>query len=191
MDQTATIGVIHGRFQLLHLGHMEYLLRGMERCGHLVVGITNHDAEGNRCEDPVDPHRSHAEDNPFTYYERLCMIRDSLLEAGVDRSRFEIVPFPIEEPGKIGNYAPREGVYYLSIYDDWGRKKLEVLKGLGLLTEVLYERRPEEKLTSSSILRALIREGKPWEHLAPPAVVRYVREHGLEERVRNACRGSS
>ena len=37
------IGVIHGRFQLLHNDHLKYLLAGKKRCEHLVVGITNPD----------------------------------------------------------------------------------------------------------------------------------------------------
>ncbi len=43
MSATATFGVIHGRFQILHNDHMRYLLAGKERCEHLVVGITNPD----------------------------------------------------------------------------------------------------------------------------------------------------
>ena len=38
------IWVIHGRFQGLHIGHMEYLLEGKKRCDFLYIGITNPDA---------------------------------------------------------------------------------------------------------------------------------------------------
>ena len=37
------IGVIHGRFQMLHHGHMEYLLAGKKRCQRLIIGISNPD----------------------------------------------------------------------------------------------------------------------------------------------------
>jgi len=37
------VGVIHGRFQVLHHDHLKYLLAGKELCRHLVVGITNPD----------------------------------------------------------------------------------------------------------------------------------------------------
>ncbi len=33
------IGVIHGRFQMLHIGHMEYLLAGKERCNYLLGSV--------------------------------------------------------------------------------------------------------------------------------------------------------
>ena len=35
------VGVIHGRFQLLHNDHMKYLLAGKQRCEHLIIGICN------------------------------------------------------------------------------------------------------------------------------------------------------
>ena len=35
------IGVIHGRFQLLHNEHMKYIMAGKERCEHLIIGICN------------------------------------------------------------------------------------------------------------------------------------------------------
>jgi nicotinamide-nucleotide adenylyltransferase len=37
------LGVIHGRFQVLHNDHLRYILAGKELCRHLVVGITNPD----------------------------------------------------------------------------------------------------------------------------------------------------
>ncbi|WP_199413554.1 hypothetical protein [Coprococcus sp. AF21-14LB] len=37
------VGVIHGRFQILHLKHMEYLLAAKMRCKKLYVGISNPD----------------------------------------------------------------------------------------------------------------------------------------------------
>ena len=36
-------GVIHGRFQVLHLKHMEYLLAAKMRCQTLYIGITHPD----------------------------------------------------------------------------------------------------------------------------------------------------
>ena len=178
------IGVIHGRFQILHHGHMEYLLLGMSRCRHLVIGITNFEPATSHPDDPAAPHRTHPADNPFTYYERYCMVRDSLLEEGLDPSRFDIVPFPIEEPWKITNYTPADALYFVSIYDDWGRKKHQTLQALGLRTEILYERPSEEKKICSTHIRSLIREGADWRQLVPPAVYKYIREHSLEERIR-------
>lgn len=37
------IGVVHGRFQPLHLKHMEYILAAKVRCRKLYIGVTNPD----------------------------------------------------------------------------------------------------------------------------------------------------
>ena len=37
-------GVIHGRFQCLHLKHMEYLMAAKNQCKRLIIGISNPDA---------------------------------------------------------------------------------------------------------------------------------------------------
>ena len=47
-------GMIHGRFQPLHNGHLAYLEAAAERCDHLFVGITNPDRRAVRPE-PDDP----------------------------------------------------------------------------------------------------------------------------------------
>lgn len=181
MDQ---LGVIHGRFQGLHLGHMEYLLAGAERCEHLLVGVTNFDPVLA----PADLARLHRDraDNPFTYYDRMVMIRDSLTEAGLDRTRFDIIPFPVEYPEHIRNFAPPEAVYYMTIYDQWGRHKYEVLKNLGLHVEIMWVRDDSQRLTSGTEVRRRIAQNEPWEQLVPPAVYRYVTGHGLDRALRQA-----
>ena len=90
----AKIGVIHGRFQGLHYGHMEYLLEGKKRCDFLYIGVTNPDPGMTR-EDSADLKRSLPEENPFTYYERMIMLRDAMIESGINQTEFAIVPFPI------------------------------------------------------------------------------------------------
>ena len=78
------VGVIHGRFQMLHYGHMEYLLAGKERCERLIIGISNPDVTLVKFND-ANPHRSAASSNPLSFFERYEMIRLAMLEAGVPR----------------------------------------------------------------------------------------------------------
>jgi len=33
--------MVHGRFQPLHCGHLQYVLVAFARCEHLIVGIAN------------------------------------------------------------------------------------------------------------------------------------------------------
>ena len=125
------IGVIHGRFQLLHLGHMEYLLAGKARCRRLIVGVSNPDATVTRFSS-ASPHRSQPSSNPLTYFERYEMLRGSLLEAGVPREEFDIVPFPVNCPELLFNYVPREAKFYMTLYDQWSLEKKALLESLGI-----------------------------------------------------------
>lgn len=179
---TAT-GVIHGRFQVLHHDHRKYLLAGKERCQHLVVGITNPDPTLTR-HDPADPHRSSPLANPLTYYERYLMVRDVLLEAELDHTDFSIVPFPINLPELYPYYLPMNAVFYLTIYDRWGRRKLEQFETLGLTTEILWERPPEAKGLTSTDVRQRMAANEPWQHMVPPATANLMQKWDIPARLR-------
>lgn len=176
------IGVIHGRFQPLHIGHMEYLLAGKERCEFLLIGITNPDPTLT-AQHPANPVRSVPSSNPFTYYERLTMIRESLLEIGIARNEFDIVPFPINHPEILEYYVPMNARFFVTVYDDWGRAKLEVLRSRGLDVKVMWERSTSDRLTTGTEVRKLIVTGDKWQHLVPSAVARIIQEFSLDERI--------
>ena len=162
---------------------MKYLLAGKERCKCLLVGITNPDPLLTG-EDETDPTRSRPEDNPLTYFERMCMVRDALFEAGLSHQEFAIVPFPINFPDLYRYYAPLDAVFLHTIDDAWGEKKLSYFESLGLATEVLWRRTPETKGISAGDVRKLIAEDGEWQPLVPPSTARLIEEFGLAERLR-------
>lgn len=173
-----SIGVIHGRFQPLHNDHMTYLLAGKERCQHLVIGVTNPDPFLT-IEDAADPARSTQEANPLTYFQRYVMIREALPAAGVSHGEFSVVPFPVNRPELYQYYVPLNALFILTIYDDWGRRKLEIFRSLGLETDVMWEKPPEEKgVTGSAIRRRMIR-GEPWKHLVPVSTAVLLDQWGI------------
>lgn len=186
MSQVAAVtqvGVVHGRFQPLHLGHMEYLLAAAARCAVLVVGITNPDPD-QTIDEPSAPERGLPQANPCTYYERYLMIEGALADAGQPPDRLRIVPFPHSRPELLRYYAPTEAVYFLTIYDTWGEVKLQRFASLGLSTEVLWRR--TDKPISGSRVRAEIASSGPWQELLPAAVARVIEENGIVDRIRRA-----
>lgn len=175
-------GVIHGRFQILHNDHLKYLLAGKSQCRHLVVGITNPCPELTRNE-AEDSTRSSMSANPLTYYERSRMVTDVLSEAGVDRADFSVVPLPINMPDQYQYFVPMDATFYLTIYDDWGRKKLEYFQSLGLDTHILWERPLSEKGISATDVRTRIREGREWRSMVPEATAGLMDSLKIGERL--------
>ncbi len=178
-----SLGVIHGRFQVLHNDHLQYLLAGKQLCRHLVIGITNPDPTLSR-EDQTDLHRSSPLANPLTYYERYHLVRTAMVDAGVGEADFSVVPLPINLPELFRYYVPMDAVFLLSIYDDWGRRKLSMLRELGLATHVLWEVPADEKGVSAEDVRYRMIEQQTWEHLVPIATVRLMQEWAVPERLR-------
>ena len=177
------MGVIHGRFQPLHRDHVKYIRAGMERCAFMYVGITNPDPGLTR-EDAADDHRALASANPCTYYERLLMIRGALRDAGYDADRFCVVPFPINVPQMWRYYVPEDAVYFLTIYDAWGERKLRLIQDAGLQAEVLWRRPVEEKGLVASDIREQIALGRPWQHMVPEATRKVMAQFDIAPRIR-------
>ncbi|PLX50857.1 MAG: nicotinate-nucleotide adenylyltransferase [Desulfobulbaceae bacterium] len=178
----AETGVIHGRFQILHNDHRTYLLAGKARCQHLIVGIANPDPSLTRAEE-TDSKRAGAAANPLTFYERLLLVRETLLAAGVAADAFTIVPFPINFPELLGYYVPLDATFFLTIYDDWGQKKLERFQELGLATEILWQRPLAEKGLTSTTIRQRILEDQPWQHLVPKPVAAMLTTLDIKKRL--------
>ena len=176
--------VIHGRFQVLHNDHLKYLLAGKARCKHLVVGITNPDPSRIR-EETADLHRSSRFANPLTYYERYQMIRAALTEAGCALDEFSVVPLPIHDPQLYRYYVPTEAVFFLAVYDDWGRRKRKYFESLNLKVHVLREVPPEEKGISGTDVRRAMTDGSRWEHMVPGAVARLLKQWNIPQRLRS------
>jgi len=181
------VGVIHGRFQVLHNDHMKYLLAGKARCDYLIIGITNPDASLTRFNN-ADPNRSEQAYNPLTYYERFEMIKGSMLEVGIRREEFDIVPFPINYPELALNYVPLGAKFFLTIYDEWGLEKKRILENLGCTVDVMWRKPLEEKEISASEVRRRMVEGLPWRHLVPLYVADYVEQKGIIERIKYLCK---
>lgn len=165
-------GCVHGRFQPFHNGHLEYVLRAKARCRRLVVGITNPDPVWVRAE-ASSPHRHEPEANPFTYFERALMVRDALLEGGMRPREFLVVPFPIHDLDLLRHYVPPTAVHFVRVYSEWEQEKVNRLRARGLVVEVLDP--GKEKEFSGSVVRGLMRSGRPWEHLVPDGAAEVAR----------------
>jgi nicotinamide-nucleotide adenylyltransferase len=176
---TAARGMIHGRFQPFHVGHLEYLRGAAERCDEIFVGITNPDPERIKRE-ASDPLRHLPESNPFTYVDRLLMVKAAAQDAGIDLARLHVIPFPVNEPELWPAYVPADVVQFIRLFSDWGGTKLDRLRDAGYEVVVLDEGAAKE--VSGADVREALREGGDWENLVPPGVAEVLKR--LEGRVR-------
>ncbi|HEY6068108.1 MAG TPA: adenylyltransferase/cytidyltransferase family protein [Gaiellaceae bacterium] len=162
-------GMIHGRFQPFHNGHLEYLLGAAARSDEVFVGITNPDPSRIK-EEPSDPLRHLPESNPFSYVERLLMIQAVADDEGI---RAHVIPFPVNEPELWSAYVPRGVTQYLRLFSDWGGTKLERMRVAGYEVEILDEGTAKE--ISGADVREAMRADSGWESLVPPGVVHVIR----------------
>jgi nicotinamide-nucleotide adenylyltransferase len=164
--------MIHGRFQPFHNGHLEYLLGAYERSEEVFVGITNPDPTRIKPEES-DPLRHLPESNPWSYADRLVMVKAAARDAGLDLARVHVIPFPVNEPELWPAYLPDDVTQYIRLFSEWGGTKLDRLRDAGYEVVVLDE--GAEKEISGEDVRAAIRDGGDWEALVPGGVARVIR----------------
>ena len=174
-------GMVHGRFQPFHRGHLQYTLAALSRCEHLIIGITNPDPS-LIVEETTDSERHLLAANVFTFFERQWMIRAALVEARVDLAQVSIVPFPIHHPERWQCYCPAEAVQFMRLFSAWGREKSQRFQENGWTVEVLEA--GAEKAVSGSEVRAKLRAGSGWEALVPEAVGEVLRQIKATEKLR-------
>lgn len=164
------IGMVHGRFQPFHRGHLEYAVLAAARCDSLVVGITNPDPDAVQPE-AASGHRHLPESNPFTYVERLAMAQDALAEALPGRV-VRIVPFPISEPERWPSYVPPGTEHFIRVQSDWSAEKAARLTAAGYTVHVLPD--GDGSAISGIEVRQRLESGGDWRALVPPAVARHL-----------------
>lgn len=157
--------VVTGRFQPIHVDHLDLMRRALGMAPHLIVGITNADA-GPRVEHPASAHRHRPESNPFDYAQRRRLVEAALLADGVSSGKFTIVPFPLDEPEAWPRVIPRGALQLVRVFSDWEREKVRRFEAAGWSTVVL-EGDPAARISASDIRDAL-RAGRPWQHVVPP-----------------------
>jgi nicotinamide-nucleotide adenylyltransferase len=162
-------GLIVGRFQPFHRGHLETVasLRRSHPDASLLLAIGS-------------AQESFTAENPFTAGERVEMIQRALSEAHLDGC----LPVPVAD---IHQHA--QWVAYLRGL----LPAFDVIYTNNPLTRLLFERErvrvesppliDRDQLQGAVVRRRLL-QGEGWRELVPPAVARYLDEIGAPERVR-------
>ena len=174
-------GMVHGRFQPFHNHHLEYALKALARCKHLIIGITNPDPLEIKQEETSE-HRHLDDANPFTFFQRMRMIRGALKGEGVAPDAVSFVPFPIHHPERWPYYlpAPQDVTLFIRVFSKWEETKVQRFRSCGWTVEVLDP--GDVKGIEATQVRQRLESGGAWEELVPEAVARIIkdlrRDHG-------------
>lgn len=173
----------HGRFQPLHNEHMSYLATALGETDFLHIGITQFERSRLRQVPGAGAHRDDASSNPLTYFERSRLLQLALGQFNVSSSRYEIGPFPIEQPETLEEFLPADVQILSTRVDEWNDKKVELLRHAGYEVEYLFERDPRG--ISGAEIRALMARGdQAWQTMVPEATISYIIDIDLPGRLR-------
>ncbi len=158
-------GLMLGRFQPFHKGHLALTKQILSECDELVIII------GSAQFNFIDK-------DPFSAGERVLMIHEALKEARIELSRCYIIPVANDEnnarwlaylrsmvPPFDVLYSGNDFVKYLARSQD---SNIEI-------EEPVFAEVNEYNGTN---IRHLMQDGKPWEHLVPPAVAKVIQQVG-------------
>jgi len=167
------VGLLVGRFQPFHLGHLEAVKYALKRVDYLYIVVGS-------------AQRSHERDNPFTASERITMIKSALDGSEVDPSRWMAIPIADADSHSLWVSTVESMVPKFDIVFTNDALTFLLFKGEGIdVKAVPYL---DRSMYSATNVRDRILERKDWESLVPEQVARLVKKFGGVERVRALMR---
>lgn len=163
-------GLIMGRFQPFHLGHLELVRQALGECDDLIVAVTSSQF-------------NYLKEDPFTAGERIEMIHNSLDEAGMSASRWMVLG--IENQHNVATWAsylraalPR----FDRIYS--GNPYVAMLLADSAMSVVQPKFLDRARFNATRI-RKMISDGEEaWQEMVPAAVARMIESIHGEHRIR-------
>jgi nicotinamide-nucleotide adenylyltransferase len=153
------VGLLIGRFQPLHYGHLKSINYALKRVDHLYILVGS-------------SQKSHELRNPFTAGERILMIRNALIDERLDAKRYLIIPIPDAIGHAVWTAFIDQVVPKYDVVFSNDRLTIQLFreKGVQVIEPDLYDR----KVYSATEVRRRIMEGENWKSLVPPAVAKVV-----------------
>ena len=161
-------GLLVGRFQPFHLGHLDAVLFGLSRTENLFIGVGS-------------SNKFNEKKNPFSAEERKDMIISSIESSLIGRIKiFEIPDVDNHEKWtfEIDKTVPKYDVVFTN---DEFTKTLFEKRGMNVIPVVLKDR---EKFSGTNI-RKLILDGKDWQDLVPHGTKKVLDKINAKERLKN------
>ena len=167
------VGLLVGRFQPFHLGHLAAVKYALKEVQYLYVVVGS-------------AQRNHERDNPFTAGERITMIKSALDGNGIDPSKWMAIPIVDADShslwvSTVKSMVPKFDTVFTNDALTFSLFKEEKI---GVAAVPYLDR----KSYSATNVRDRILERRDWESLVPPQVATLVKQFGGVERVRALMR---
>jgi nicotinamide-nucleotide adenylyltransferase len=168
---TAKRGLMLGRFQPFHNGHLALARQILAECDELVIAIGS--AQYN-----------FIEKDPFTAGERIAMIHGALRQAGIDLSKCYLIPIPNDDNNAtwLANLRSMVPEFdYLYSGNEYVRHLARSQDPRIRIREPKFEKKADY---NGSNIRSLVLSGGKWKLLVPAAVAREIERIGGVERIK-------
>lgn len=147
-------GLVVGRFQPFHKGHLSLVNSIMKECQELIIVVGS--AQFN-----------YLYTDPFTASERILMIHGALLESKISAERVYIIPVINDENNatwyaRLTTLIPEFHVLYS------GNEFVKCLVGTRIPVQI--PNFTKKRSYNGTNIRNLIAREKPWNHLVPSSV---------------------
>nr|WP_294998463.1 nicotinamide-nucleotide adenylyltransferase [uncultured Methanobrevibacter sp.] len=163
-------GILIGRMQPVHNGHMEVIKQVLSEVDEIIIGIGS-------------AQMSHEIKDPFTAGERIVMMSQALADSGIDPSRYYIIPmqdinFNAVWVSHVKMLTPPFSIVYSG---NPLVKQLFKEEGFEVRQPHLYDRL---HLSGSEVRRRILND-ENWKELVPNATVDLINEINGVERIKN------
>jgi nicotinamide-nucleotide adenylyltransferase len=162
-------GLMMGRFQPFHVGHLELVKQILNECDEVIIALTG--AQFN-----------YIEKDPFTAGERIEMIHNTLKDEKIDLSKCYIIP--IENQFNVATWAaylqaslPKFNKVYSG-----NEYVVMLLKDSGY--DVIKPKFLSREKFNATRIRKMISENQEWEKLVPASISNYIKKINGENRIK-------
>ncbi len=162
-------GLIIGRFQPPHKGHITAIKTILKKVDMLIIGV----GSAQKC---------FFENNPFTAGERITMLKAALDEEKIDCSRYMLIPIQDVDDNRLWvhhvvSLVPKFDVVYTN-----DKLSNYLFKTAGFESKFFEEY--DRRVYSSTEVRRRMKEDKDWRALVPGSVAEIIDDIKGVERVK-------
>ena len=161
-------GLMMGRFQPFHLGHLDLVRQILKECDEVVIAITSSQF-------------NYLEKDPFTAGERIEMIHSSIREADLDLGKCFILA--IENQFNIAtwsSYLKSTLPQFDTVYSGNDYVKMLLADSNIKVVKPVFLDRVQYNATK---IRSMIISDEEWENFVPPAVSEFIKKINGKHRI--------